>query len=190
MGQSPHARVSPLVHGVGSHRAGLQHPATVPLQIGAVRALQGPTLAGLTYPTTPLTELAGPMTPLANALMADRGHPIRAEAVRAPPMTPLANALMADHGHPIRAEAVRAPPMTPPGTHVALYGNTLPDRVPPVDHTRCPSLCPGRVPDAPLPRCQIRLALMRGGSLAPPVVTQALPPSNVVTFLVTVRITV
>ena len=70
------------------------------------------------------------MTPLASVLMADCGHPIRAEAVRAPPMTPLANALMADRGHPIRAEAVRAPPMTPPGTHAALYGNTLPDRVP------------------------------------------------------------
>ena len=143
--------------------------------------LQGPTTTGLTYPTTPL----------ASVRMVDRGHPIRAEAVRAPPMklTLLANVLMADRGHPIRAEAVRAPPMTLPGTHVTLYGNTLPDRVPPVDHTRCPSLCPGRVPDAPLPRCPIRLALMRGGSPAPPVVTQALPPSSVVTFLATVRTT-
>ena len=144
--------------------------------------LQGPTTTGLTYPTTPL----------ASVRMVDRGHPIRAEAVRAPPMklTLLANVLMADRGHPIRAEAVRAPPMKLLGTHATLYGNTLPDRVPPVDHTRCPSLCPGRVPDAPLSRCQIRLALMQGGSLAPPVATQALPPSSVVTFLVTVRITV
>ena len=61
----------------------------------------------------PLTELAGPTMLLANATMADRSHPIRVEAVRVPPpLTPV----------------VPVPPTTPPGTHVTLYGSTLPDR--------------------------------------------------------------
>ena len=68
---------------------------------------------GLTHPTMPLTELAGPTTLLANATIADRSHPSRVEAVRVPPpLTPV----------------VPVPPTTPPGTHATLYGSTLPDR--------------------------------------------------------------
>ena len=70
---------------------------------------------GLTHPPTPLTEMAGPTTLLANATIADRSHLIRVEAVRVPPpLTPV----------------VPVPPTTPPGTHATLYGSTLPVRTP------------------------------------------------------------
>ena len=72
---------------------------------------------GLTHPTTPLTELAGPTTLLANATIADHSHLIRVEAARVPPpLTPV----------------VPEPPTTPPRTHATLYGSTLPVRTPQV----------------------------------------------------------